>query len=111
MYAISEINLSIYLWVNVHIVWVYLRICLPHDFLQDNAYTRVLNNILQFATGHHCLPLTKVVATLWRKAEITLDIIQLLTKFGEDRMKFSGQKDRPTDPQSDSYIAPITNGV
>ncbi|KAH3725638.1 hypothetical protein DPMN_051486 [Dreissena polymorpha] len=31
--------------------------------------------------------------------------IQLLTKFGEDRMKFSGQTDR----QSDSYIAPITS--
>ncbi|KAH3897708.1 hypothetical protein DPMN_021902 [Dreissena polymorpha] len=37
-------------------------------------------------------------------------LIQLLTKFGEDRMKF---QDRPTDGrtdrQSDSYIAPITN--
>ncbi|KAH3825117.1 hypothetical protein DPMN_126990 [Dreissena polymorpha] len=31
---------------------------------------------------------------------------QLLTKFGDDRMKF---RDRPTDQKSDSYIAPITN--
>ncbi|KAH3816537.1 hypothetical protein DPMN_118054 [Dreissena polymorpha] len=36
--------------------------------------------------------------------------IQLLTKFGEDRMKFLGQTDRQTDRQSDSYLAPITNG-
>ncbi|KAH3801466.1 hypothetical protein DPMN_155117 [Dreissena polymorpha] len=40
--------------------------------------------------------------------------IQLVTKFGEDRMKFLGQTDkqtdRLTDRQSDSYIAPITNG-
>ncbi|KAH3698327.1 hypothetical protein DPMN_085846 [Dreissena polymorpha] len=42
------------------------------------------------------------------------DNIHLLTKFGEDRMKFSKQTDRltdnPTDRQSDSYIAPIANG-
>ncbi|KAH3861584.1 hypothetical protein DPMN_024516, partial [Dreissena polymorpha] len=38
-------------------------------------------------------------------------VIQLLTKFGEDQMKFRDrQTDRPTDRQSDSYIAPITNG-
>ncbi|KAH3733842.1 hypothetical protein DPMN_040279 [Dreissena polymorpha] len=35
--------------------------------------------------------------------------IQLLTKFGEDRIKFWRQTDRQTDRQSDSYIAPITN--
>ncbi|KAH3866246.1 hypothetical protein DPMN_029305 [Dreissena polymorpha] len=37
--------------------------------------------------------------------------IQLVTKFGEDRMKFRDrQTDRQIDRQSDSYIAPITNG-
>ncbi|KAH3789234.1 hypothetical protein DPMN_167409 [Dreissena polymorpha] len=35
--------------------------------------------------------------------------MQLVTKFGEDRMKFSGPTDRQTDRQSDSYIAPITS--
>ncbi|KAH3827294.1 hypothetical protein DPMN_129225 [Dreissena polymorpha] len=37
--------------------------------------------------------------------------IQLVTKFGEDWMKFRDrQTDRQTDQQSDSYITPITNG-
>ncbi|KAH3846290.1 hypothetical protein DPMN_088590 [Dreissena polymorpha] len=40
----------------------------------------------------------------------TYNTIQLLTKFGEDRTKFSGQTNQLTDRQSDSYIAPITNG-
>ncbi|KAH3707893.1 hypothetical protein DPMN_067312 [Dreissena polymorpha] len=37
-------------------------------------------------------------------------LIQLLTKFGEDQMIFSGQTDRQTDRQSDSYnLAPISS--
>ncbi|KAH3779077.1 hypothetical protein DPMN_180556 [Dreissena polymorpha] len=30
-------------------------------------------------------------------------------RFGEDRMKFSGQTDRQTDRKGDSFIAPITS--
>ncbi|KAH3873538.1 hypothetical protein DPMN_036775 [Dreissena polymorpha] len=31
--------------------------------------------------------------------------IQLLTKFGEDRMKYSGQTDRPTDRPTNAFTA------
>ncbi|KAH3803027.1 hypothetical protein DPMN_156725 [Dreissena polymorpha] len=78
-------------------------------FLQDiQQQSDLIENVEKFGTNSVVRRRTGR-STFFRFASD--DRIQLVTKFGEDRMKLRDRPtDRPTDRQSDSYIAPITNG-
>ncbi|KAH3769097.1 hypothetical protein DPMN_170344 [Dreissena polymorpha] len=84
-----------------------------HDNRTINVASRVLTRKNALAPGGHAFQPTGTIFELIQDNIETntqqdmLTSTQLVTKFVEDRKKL---RDRQTDRQSDSYMAPITNG-